>query len=116
MGAELAAAGLLFWYESTLLELTEHYVRVISDAFFVPGIITLCFGLILFAANGGGLYAVGYLWKKLGQKLSRGRKQIPEYYEYVEEKRAKGKIQISHLFIGAGIFIAAGVIFAVIYG
>lgn len=116
IGADLTAAGLLVWYESTQFNIREQYIRILSDAFFVAGMLTLCFGLILLAANAGALYAAGYLWKKLGQKLSRGRKEVPDYYDYVQEKRAKKKISLSHFFISSGIFIAAGVVFAVLHG
>ncbi len=37
-------------------------------------------------------------------------------YDYVQEKRAKKKISLSHFFISSGIFIAVGVVFAVIHG
>lgn len=116
IGADMAAAGLLIWYESTQSDISKQYARILSDAFFVAGMLTLCFGLILLAANAGALYAAGYLLKKLGQKLSRGKKEIPDYYDYVEEKRAKNKIPLSHFFISSGIFIVVGVVFAVIHG
>lgn len=116
IGVDLAAAGLVIWYESGQLDLSVRYVRILSDAFFIAGMLTFCIGLILFAANAGGLYAAGYLWKKLAQKISRGKKEVPDYYDYVEEKRAKKKISLSHFFISSGIFVAAGAVLAVIHG
>ena len=112
----MAAAGLVLWYESTVFDFAVQYIRILSDAFFVAGMLTLCIGLILLAANAEGLYAAGYLWKKLGQKLSRGKKEVPDYYDYVQEKRAKKKISLSHFFISSGIFIAIGAVLAVIHG
>ncbi|MCM1308093.1 MAG: DUF3899 domain-containing protein [Butyrivibrio sp.] len=116
VGVDLAAAGLVVWYESTYFDLAAQYIRILSDAFFVAGMLTLCIGLILLAANAGGLYAAGYLWKKLAQKLSRGKKEIPDYYDYVREKRAKKKPSLSHFFISSGIFITVGAVLAVIHG
>lgn len=116
IGADLAAAGLIVWYESAQFDLKAQYLRILSDAFFVAGMLTLCAALLLLAANGGALYAMGYLWKKLGQKLGRRKKEIPEYYEYVQEKRSKQKISTAHLWISAGIFIAVGAAFAVVHG
>ena len=58
-------------------ETVADVITILSDAFFVPGILFLCLGLILYAANEGIFNAVSYgmkilvvlLWGKKTKRL-----------------------------------------------
>ena len=115
LGIETVAGGLVFWYESGNIDIAGHLMRMLSDAFFVSGAITLCIGLLLVVSNGGGLDAFAYMGKRIRHFFGPERKEkFIKYNEFLEKRRERGKAATGHFLTGAGIFIAVGGIFAVL--
>ena len=68
--------------------------RILSDGFFVAGVLLLGFGALVWVANFGGFTALGYGWYLLVRKLSASRARFEErlsYLEYVRQNREKTK-------------------------
>ena len=81
-------------------ETVADVITILSDAFFVPGILFLCLGLILYAANEGIFNAVSYGMKILGRSLV-GKKdekiineEFHEYHARVSQNKTKVKQEV----------------------
>ena len=86
--------------------------RMLSDGFFVAGIMLVGFGVLVWVANFGGFTALGYGWYLLVRKLSASRKRFEErlsYLEYVRQRREKSKTPACILGTGLICIAAAGV-------
>ena len=93
-------------------------MQILSDAFFVPGVLIALFGVLLIIADGGGLDGIGYALGTLGRALIpfyKGRRET--YSEYKARKHPEGKEKSSkwHLFIVGIINIVISIIFLLIY-
>ena len=89
----------------------------LSDAFFVPGILLVCFGLLAFAARGGVFDMISYgarsLWV-LFTPFGKPEKH-QRYYEYKLEKEAKrGKPKPRTLILGL-VFLALSGLCLILY-
>ncbi|MBR2045079.1 MAG: DUF3899 domain-containing protein [Agathobacter sp.] len=92
-------------------------ITILSDAFFVPGILLLCVGLILYAANEGIFNAISYGMKILGRSF-RGKKdekiideEFHEYHARVSQKKSK----IKHFLVVGGVYVVISIVFVVVY-
>ena len=86
--------------------------RMISDGFFVAGVMLSGLGALVWVANFGGFTALGYGWYLLVRKLSASRAKFEErlsYLEYVRQRREKRKNPACILGTGLVCIAAAGV-------
>ena len=91
--------------------------QILCDAFFVPGIVFACVGLIVFASHGGVFDMLGFavlLFFDLFRKDPTKRK-YKDFYEYKEAKKDKSKWGISFLLIVGLAFIFVSLIFLIPY-
>lgn len=91
--------------------------HILCDAFFVPGVIFACVGLIVFASHGGVFDMLGFavrLFFDLFRKDPTKRK-YKDFYEYKEAKKDKSKWSITFLLIVGLVFILVSVIFLIPY-
>lgn len=119
----LIAAGLCLWISAAqgVFELTEPRAifAVLSDAFFVPGVLISGFGLLYKIADGGFLDGVSFGLKRAVLSLIPGGrlKKEESYAEYKERKDKKRKnIKISAPLIVGLVFIVIAAIFLILYG
>ncbi len=85
--------------------------RGLCDAFFVPGALLVCFGLLAFCAKGGAydIFAYGMRSIKRLFLIPLGKDKQQRYYDFKMEKEAKrGKNRPSALLLGLGFLAAAG--------
>ena len=88
----------------------------ISNAFFVPGVLLLCFGALLWASNGGAFDMLTYAIMKLFDSLKKDVTKVKyrTFYDYQEAQKDK-KLSFAHyLIVGAG-FIVIALIFYILY-
>ena len=100
-------------YESSNISFVDNKLRILSDGFFVSGIFVLCFALITFVSQEGGLYFMGYLGHRLRYSI-RKEGELIHYYQYVEKKKEVGKLNLSPLFIVSIVSILISLILAII--
>jgi len=96
---------------------TAEKLRILGDAFTIPGVVLIMFGFLVLVANGGffnGLsYAASYAVKLL---LPGTSKDMEKYGDYVERKRAGGKkAAAGFLFIVGGAFLLIAIVFVALY-
>ena len=88
----------------------------LCDAFFVPGALLVCFGLLAFCARGGVFDIFSYGAKSLKvlfTPFGKGRHQ--RYYDYKMQKEAnRGKPRPFTLYLGL-FFIAAATVCLVLF-
>lgn len=99
-----------------LTELADKY-RLIADSFTIPGVVIALSGFLVMVANDGLFYGLSYAVSYAVRMLVPGMDKTRERYgDYVERKRAKGKITgYSFLFITGIAFILVAVVFIILY-
>lgn len=108
--AALAICAAVVLYERSYADWS--LARMISDGFFVAGVMLVGLGALVWVANFGGFTALGYGWYLLVRKLSASRARFEErlsYPEYVQRRREKRKDPICILGTGLICMAAAGV-------
>lgn len=94
----------------------QDIIRYISDAFSVPGVITILVGLLITVSNEGAFYGVGYALSSAGKALlPGGRLKTEKYADYVERKSGNKITGFGFLFFVGGAFLIVGLIFMAIY-
>ena len=91
-------------------------LKMLTDAFFGPGIIMVLLSLLFWISTDGFFDGLTYSLKRLAQVFTfRGAMKQEKYYDYKQrqaEKRLKGFWFI--LFVGLG-FVLVSVVFIIIY-
>lgn len=82
--------------------------RILSDAFFVPGVCLAGVGLLIFASNGGAFDMLAYAVIRFFDLFKRDvrNKKYKDFYEYREAKKDKKR--------GMAFILIVGVIFIVL--
>lgn len=109
-GAALAICAAVVLYEKSWAEWSV--TRMISDGFFVAGVMLAGLGALVWVANFGGFTALGYGWYLLARKLSVSRARFEErlsYLEYVRQRRGERKNPACIWGTGLICLAAAGV-------
>lgn len=90
--------------------------RTLCDAFTVPGILAICGGLLVWVANDGFFYGLGYCldvtWKAL---IPGGRQKMLRYHKYVEQHRKKKITGYGFLYVCGGVCLAVAAVFMVLF-
>ena len=96
---------------------TAERLRILSDAFTIPGVVLIMFGFLVLVANGGFFNGLSYIGSYAVKLLIPGMsKDMEKYGDYVERKRAGGKrIKTGFLFIVGGVILLAAVVFTILY-
>lgn len=91
-------------------------MQILSDAFFVPGVLLAGVGLIIFASNGGAFDMLGFAVLLFFNLFRRdvNKRKYKDFYEYRESKKDR-KTSMAFMLIVGVVFIAVAVIFLIIY-
>ena len=94
----------------------KQVLRILSDAFFVPGVILAGVGLLIFASNGGAFDMLSYAFIRFCDLFRRDvrNKKYKAFYEYREAKKDKKRGMAFMLIVGV-IFIALAGIMLIAY-
>lgn len=91
-------------------------VKNLSDAFIVPGIMTLGLGGLIFCTNGGVFDMLAFGVIKLFDVLKKDLKKVKyhDFYEYRQSKEGRNR-EYAHLLIIGALFVIIGIIFIFVY-
>ncbi len=92
-------------------------VKILCDAVTVPGIVSLCFGLLSICNKEGTFDGLGYTFKSFWRvsKNYRDDEKAPKSYsEYKDSVKGKRKISWHFIIVGAA-FTVIGIVLNVIY-
>ena len=122
-GLTTAVGALLAW---AVLDLhgfaaaadTASRLRILADAFTIPGTVITLFGVLVILSNEGAFegvsYVIGYGLRMLipGRALERPQ----SYADYVLDRREKGKLTgFGFLFVVGGVFLLLAIVFTVLF-
>ena len=116
--AVLTAAVVIYYAASRnvlSLERIEQY-HVLCDAFTLPGIFLMLFGLLMLMNDLGALDTLAYfghylLHTFMPVAFGEGK----SYLDFIEERRSSRKGGFGFLFVVGGVFTAVGVVFLILY-
>lgn len=92
-------------------------ITIISDAFFIPGVLLVCVGLIVYASNEGLFLTISYGFKTIGRTITAKKdEQLMEekYHEYYARQMEK-KSKCKHFLIVGLVFVVISLLFVVVY-
>lgn len=123
-GAGLIIAFLIVWrwgaedgiFASTSL---THTYRLLCDGFFVPGVLMILIGGMIWVSRAGAFDGVKYVSRYIVYAIipfSRGKK-TEKYADYKEKKKSeyKGKGSYAYMFVCGGIMVALSILFLILY-
>ena len=97
------------------LSLAAKY-RILCDAFTIPGMLLIMFGLLVSVSTTGALDGISYLLKLLVTKLiPLIKSEDVTYYDYVEKKRRNRAKGYGFLYICGFLFLAVALVFLYLY-
>lgn len=115
-------AGILFTFLALLvkdifnLKNTVDILKAFCDATFVAGVLIVCAGGLVVAANGGTFDMLSYGVRQIFVLFRKDvtKRKYKDFYEYKEAKRGT-KRGFLHLIIIGFVFIAISMIFLLLY-
>lgn len=89
---------------------------MLSDAFLIPGAVTVLTGCMLVISNKGGLDGISFAAGRAVRMLIPGLKKNDEkYFDYVERKRENPVKGFGFLFAVGGCFCVAAIVFMILF-
>lgn len=99
-------------------------MKILSNAFFLPGVVFFGLGLLIFISNFGIFdifdFSAKQMFAQIGSKASvkekraEFRKKYPDFYTYTTEKK-KRRAQYTFMLLPGFLFILLSVIFTVLF-
>ena len=95
---------------------TAEWMRMLCDAFTLPGVILLCVGGLVWASQEGALDGLGYVVSFAVKSLIPGKRStIEKYADYVARRREKARGGFGFLLISGAIVMAIAMIFFALF-
>ncbi len=103
-------------YNRGFLEATtmEDKWRILSDAFYLPGILLVLVGLLIWLSQEGALLGISYVFKSLVRLVIPFRRH-ESYADYRARHEEKDKGGFGFLIIVGLIFFAIGIVFVFLH-
>ena len=116
-GIEVLIAFLVIWSKGFFAHSTAVNIQILSDAFFVSGILTTLFAGMLYVSGEGALIGIGFVLRNMVLYfLPMGRTRHERYADYRARKMDEIKKQNDSCILVTGlIFLSIGIIFTVIW-
>lgn len=107
----------LFLINANFLELEDaDRLRILCDAFTVPGLLCLFSGLLIWLGNEGSFDGVGYVVSYAFHAFLPGSLNKRESYkDYLERKKGKKPVGFSFLLITGAVFTAIAMVFLMLF-
>ena len=111
---------IVFWIRGFFTNNAGVNIQILSDGFFVSGILLLAFAGMMFISGEGALIGIGFVLRSVAQIfIPMGRKNHEFYGQYRErvlaEKKAR-KQESDHCALVVGlVFLAISIVFTVIW-
>lgn len=114
--ASLIALAIV-WIKGFFTDSMAVNIQILSDAFFVSGILLTCFAGLLYISGEGGLLGIGYAMKSVVEFfIPWARKNHESYADYRARKTGEGKKSTDSCILVTGlVFLAIGVILTVVW-
>lgn len=116
-GVEAFIAFLVIWSKGFFTQSAAVNVQILSDAFFVSGVLMTLFAGMLYVSSEGALIGIGFVLRNVVLTfIPMGRAKHERYADYRERKRREAKKQDNRCILVTGLFfLVIGIIFTVIW-
>ena len=92
--------------------------RILCDALFIPGVLLVAFGLLLFAAGGGVFDMLKFsVMKALSVIMTKKRREaLPKtFFDFRQEREARDRARTGHLLVIGAVFLILAALALVMY-
>ena len=91
-------------------------IRDLCDAFTVPGAVMLCFGILVFATNGGTFDMLAFGVRKFFDLFRKDLTKVKyrTFYDYRQAQKEKKRSFLNFVVVGAA-FLLVGIVFLIVY-
>ena len=116
-GVEILIAFLVIWSKGFFTQSVSVNIQILSDAFFVSGILMTLFAGMLYISGEGALIGIGFVIRNaLLTFIPMGRAKQERYADYRERKLKQAKKQKDRCILVTGLFfLLIGTVFTVIW-
>ncbi len=117
VGVELLLAFLVVWSKGFFTHSAAVNMQILSDAFFVSGILMTLFAGLMYVSGEGALIGVSYVLRNVVLFfIPMGRLKHEKFGDYRERKLAKAKNRNNSCILVTGlIFLSVGIILTIIW-
>ena len=116
-GIEALIAFLVIWSKGFFTERASVNIQILSDAFFVSGVLMTLFAGMLYISGEGGLIGIGFVLRNVVLAfMPMGRAKHEKYADYRQRKLSEAKKQNNSCILVTGLFfLIIGIIFTAIW-
>jgi hypothetical protein len=117
VGIEVLIAFLVIWSKGFFTQSVAVNVQILSDAFFVSGILMTLFAGLLYVSSEGALIGISFVLRNMVLTfIPGGRARQERYADYRARKLSKAKERNNSCILVTGlIFLFIGIVFTVIW-
>ena len=117
VGIEVLIAFLVIWSKGFFTQSLAVNIQILSDAFFVAGILMTLFACLLYVSGEGALIGIGFVLRNVALTfIPMGRARHEKYADYRARKLGKAKEKNNrHILITGLIFLFIGIVFTAIW-
>ena len=116
-GVEIIIAFLVIWSKGFFTQSAAVNIQILSDAFFVSGVLMTLFAGLLYVSSEGALIGIGFVLRNVVLAfIPMGRARHERYADYRERKLSAAKKQNDSCILVTGLFfLLIGTVFTVIW-
>ena len=116
-GVEVLIAFLVIWSKGFFAHSLAVNIQILSDAFFVAGILMTLFAGMIYVSGEGALIGIGFILRNVVLTfIPMGRARHEVYADYRARKLSKAKKGNTHYVLVTGlIFLFIGIVFTAIW-
>ena len=114
---EALIAFLVIWSKGFFTDSAAVNLQILSDAFFVSGVLMTLFAGMLYVSGEGALIGIGFVLRNVVLTfIPMGRAKHERYADYRERKLSRAKKQDNGCILVTGLFfLAIGIVFTAIW-
>ena len=116
-GIDALIAFLVIWSKGFFTESTAVNIQILSDAFFVSGVLMTLFAGMLYVSSEGALIGIGFVLRNVALAfVPMGRAKHELYADYRARKLSEAKKRNNSCILVTGLFfLILGTVFALIW-
>lgn len=117
VGVEVLIAFLVIWSKGFFTHSIAVNIQILSDAFFVSGILMTLFAGLMYVSSEGALIGISFVLRNVVLAfIPMGRARHERYADYRERKLSEAKKRSNKYILVTGlIFLFIGIIFTAIW-
>ena len=116
-GVEVLIAFLVIWSKGFFTQSAAVNIQILSDAFFVAGILMTLFAAMMYISGEGALIGIGFVLRNVVltfMPMGRAKQELYADYRARKLKEAK-KHNNSYMLVTGLVFLVIGIAFTVIW-